>query len=103
MIIMTVLKISRQQAYKQCQHIHPQVKCFSIFAKDLNKFIFHHFSKKIQRKHVEDQVSDIGMYEPATEEPVPLISFANSRRIKDQVIDYFLVAESAHRNNARNN
>ena len=41
-------------------------------------------------------MSPVGMYNSAGEEPIPLISFGNGGRIKNKVIDQFMVGESAN-------
>jgi hypothetical protein len=51
-------------------------------------------TKQIQRKHIKTKVSEIGMNQTAGEKSVPLISFRDCRRIKDQIVDNFLVAET---------
>jgi len=54
-------------------------------------------SKQIQCKHIKPQVSEIGMYQSAGKESVPLISFGDCWWIKDQIVYKFLVAETVER------
>jgi hypothetical protein len=68
----------------------------------LLKLAFYKPAKQIKRQHVKNQVHKIGMYQPAGNKAVPLPLPVYCGRIKDQVIDYFLVAERGKRNNTGN-
>src|SRR5688500_17570589 len=98
MIIIAVLEIGGQQRDGECAHIQQEVQPFAGISKQLNKTILHKAAEQVQRKHVEEQVSEIGMDQSATEKTVPLFPPRYSRRIKDQVVNDLLVVKTANRN-----
>ena len=90
---------SRNQAYKKGQYIHAEVQEFSFLSKEdrSGKTSFNKLSEHIQRDHVEQKMPNVCMYQSAGEETVPLSSFCYRRRIKYQVINDLMVAESTER------
>ena len=102
-VIIFMFEISGQQAYKKGQHIHQQVKYFSLFFKQVYETFFYKGPEQEQGKHIKQQVRPVGMYQAATEKPVPLVALAYCRRVKDKIVNDFLVTKSPHRNQGCDN
>src|SRR5688500_7748481 len=58
---------------------------------------FQHLSKGIKSKHIECKMRNVSMDKAVRNEPVYL-SPPDGGRIKDQIVDHSLIAESSNRN-----
>ena len=101
-IIVLMPEVGRKNRDQQGRNIHGQIIPLAIIGKDLYEFVFHKTSEQVQRKHIEDQMPEIGMDQPAGKKPVPLFPVRYGRGIEDEVIDDFLIIKSAQRNQGCN-
>jgi len=58
--------------------------------------VFFTFSEQVKRQHIEEEVAEICMYQSTSEKAIPLLAPGDVRRIKYEIIDDPVVAETCN-------